>query len=46
VLIRPDQVVAARGGAGDLAQLANYLERVLGAQSYAAAMRPREMSTS
>ncbi|KQZ00599.1 FAD-binding monooxygenase [Pseudolabrys sp. Root1462] len=46
VLIRPDQVVAARGGPGDLAQLANYLEHVLGAQPRAAASRPRETVTS
>ena len=32
VLVRPDQVVAARGGAGDLAALANYLDRVIGAR--------------
>lgn len=30
VLVRPDQVVAARGGAQDLPRLANYLDRVLG----------------
>lgn len=29
VLIRPDQFVAARGSAGDLGQLANYLARVV-----------------
>jgi len=46
VLIRPDQVVAARGDPGDLAQLANYLEHVLGAEPRAAASRPRETVTS
>lgn len=30
VLVRPDQVVAARGGTSDLARLANYLDHVLG----------------
>ncbi|WP_029004705.1 FAD-dependent monooxygenase [Azorhizobium doebereinerae] len=29
VLVRPDQVIAARGPAGDLAPLANYLDRVV-----------------
>lgn len=33
VLVRPDQVVAARGGARDLARLANYLDHVLGASA-------------
>ncbi|MDR3517254.1 MAG: FAD-dependent monooxygenase [Azospirillaceae bacterium] len=33
VLVRPDQVVAARGGASDLATLAKYLDHVLGAST-------------
>ncbi len=37
VLIRPDQVVAARGEAGDLTGLANYLDRVV---------RPAQMALS
>ena len=46
VLIRPDQVVAARGGVGDLARLANYLDRVLKPQVRTAAPRPRDICTS
>jgi 2-polyprenyl-6-methoxyphenol hydroxylase-like FAD-dependent oxidoreductase len=37
VLIRPDQVVAARGGADDLALLSDYLDRVVRANAVACA---------
>ena len=33
VLVRPDQVVAARGGAGDIARLVDYLARVVEARA-------------
>lgn len=46
VLVRPDQVVAVRGGVGDLSVLAYYLDRVLGAQVSTATPHPREISTA